>query len=77
MKRVVKLGMVRAAVLALIAITIQGCAKVPVYKRGILAKPEMTWSPDPMDAALSKHIYFAKEAASGGAEAAGGGCGCN
>ena len=55
----------------------QGCADVPVYKRGNLAKPEMAWSPDPMEAALQKHIYFAKEASSGGAEAAGGGCGCN
>ena len=64
-------------VLCLMGAFIQGCAKVPVYKRGVLAKPEMTWTPDPMDAAMSKHIYFAKEASSGGAEAAGGGCGCN
>ena len=50
---------------------------VPIYKRGNLAKPEMGWDPDPMEAAIQKHIYFAKEASSGGAEAAGGGCGCN
>lgn len=56
---------------------LQGCADVPVYKRGTLAKPEMGWSPDPMEAAIQKHVYFAKEASSGGAEAAGGGCGCN
>ncbi|HMU66382.1 MAG TPA: DUF4266 domain-containing protein [Cellvibrionaceae bacterium] len=47
------------------------------YQRGALAKPEMSWSPDHQDATLQKHIYFAKEASSGGAEAAGGGCGCN
>lgn len=56
---------------------LNACAKVPVYKRGNLAKPEMGWAPDGMEAALQKHIYFAKEASSGGAEAAGGGCGCN
>lgn len=60
-----------------LAIVLSGCSDVPVYKRGNLAKPEMSWSPDPMEAALQKHIYFAKEASSGGAEAAGGGCGCN
>ncbi len=56
---------------------LQGCADVPVYKRGNLAKPEMSWSPDPMEAAMQKHVYFSKEGSSGGAEAAGGGCGCN
>ena len=56
---------------------LQGCAQVPVYKRGDLAKPEMSWAPDPMEAAMQKHVYFSKEGSSGGAEAAGGGCGCN
>lgn len=63
--------------LALSLVLMLGCAKVPVYKRGQLAKPEMSWAPDPLEAAMQKHIYFAKEASSGGAEAAGGGCGCN
>lgn len=56
---------------------LQACTSVPPYQRGNLAKLEMAWTPDPQDATLSKHIYFAKEASSGGAEAAGGGCGCN
>lgn len=58
-------------------VVMQGCTQVPAYQRGNLSKPEMAWSPDPQDATLSKHIYFAKEASSGGAEPAGGGCGCN
>lgn len=66
---------VSAVIVSLVLLS--GCADVPVYKRGHLAKPEMSWAPDPMEAALQKHIYFAKEASSGGAEAAGGGCGCN
>lgn len=68
---------VYVSALVSLMIVLSGCADVPVYKRGNLAKPEMSWSPDPMEAALQKHIYFAKEASSGGAEAAGGGCGCN
>ncbi|HMW70639.1 MAG TPA: DUF4266 domain-containing protein [Cellvibrionaceae bacterium] len=64
------------AVLAAMVL-LQGCTHVAPYQRGALAKPEMSWSPDHQDATLQKHIYFAKEASSGGAEAAGGGCGCN
>ena len=56
---------------------LQGCTHVAPYQRGALSKTEMSWSPDHQDATLQKHIYFAKEASSGGAEAAGGGCGCN
>jgi hypothetical protein len=32
---------------------------------------------DPMAAAIDDHIYFSKEAASGGRNFGGGGCGCN
>jgi hypothetical protein len=31
----------------------------------------------PVDAAIDDHIYFSKEAASGGRGFGGGGCGCN
>lgn len=65
------------AVCLLVGFLLQGCTTVPVYKRGNLAKPEMAWTPDPMEAAMQKHVYFSKEGSSGGAEAAGGGCGCN
>ncbi len=66
-----KLSMVLAVIL------LSACADVPIYKRGALAKPEMAWEPDPLEGAIKKHVYYSKEAASGGAEAAGGGCGCN
>ncbi len=56
---------------------LQGCTPVAPYQRGNLSKPEMAWTPCHLDATLQKHIYFAKEASSGGAEPAGGGCGCN
>jgi hypothetical protein len=47
------------------------------WQRGHLARPAMAWDPDPMDAAIRTRTYVGKEAASGGATAAGGGCGCN
>ena len=54
-----------------------GCTAVKPWERGTLSKKEMQWSPDPLAAQLSEHIYFAKEAAAGGYGSAGGGCGCN
>ncbi len=66
----------KVACIALLVL-VQGCSSVPAYQRGNLSKLEMAWTPDHQDATLQKHIYFAKEASSGGAEPAGGGCGCN
>ncbi|GJM08284.1 MAG: hypothetical protein DHS20C11_05600 [Lysobacteraceae bacterium] len=43
----------------------------------MLAGDAMAMVADPMAAGLDEHIYFAKEASSGGGEASGGGCGCN
>lgn len=56
-----------------------GCAmkKVEPWERGDLARKEMAWEPDPLEAAYRSHVYFSKEASSGGASAGGGGCGCN
>lgn len=64
-----------AAVLFLVLAT--GCAPVQPWQRGELARPTMSWDPDPMRAALDNHVYFSKEASSGGAGLGGGGCGCN
>ena len=38
---------------------------------------EMQLDSDPLDAAIDDHLYFSKEASSGGRSFAGGGCGCN
>jgi len=43
----------------------------------LLARPEMQLDSDPLDAAIDDHMYFSKEASSGGRSFAGGGCGCN
>jgi hypothetical protein len=43
----------------------------------VLARPEMSLDSAPLDAAIDDHIYFSKEASSGGRGFGGGGCGCN
>jgi hypothetical protein len=56
-----------------------GCATVGVdpLDRGVLAQPEMTFEYRANDQAFDDHIYFSKEASSGGRGFGGGGCGCN
>ena len=47
------------------------------WEKGNLARPEMTMDKDPLEAKFTSHVYFSKEAASGGDGVGGGGCGCN
>lgn len=56
-----------------------GCSLQPVqpWEKGLLAQPAMTFEGDALDQRFVQHIYFSKEAASGGAGVGGGGCGCN
>jgi hypothetical protein len=58
---------------------LQGCASMGVepWERDVLARPEMALDANPLDAAIDDHIYFSKEASSGGRGFGGGGCGCN
>ena len=66
--------------LALIVLTcLGGCATQTVqpWQRGRLARWDMRWDPDPLQAAMDQHAYFSKEGTSGEIGAAGGGCGCN
>ena len=50
---------------------------VAPYDRGYLAEDGMQWDANPRNAKLKSHVYTSKEASSGGAGSAGGGCGCN
>jgi len=56
-----------------------GCSDLGVkpWERDVLAKEEMQLISDPVEAGLDDHIYFSKEATSGGRGFGGGGCGCN
>jgi Domain of unknown function (DUF4266) len=63
----------------LAAVPISGCSSLGVkpWQRDVLAREEMQLDSDPLDAAIDDHLYFSKEASSGGRSFAGGGCGCN
>jgi hypothetical protein len=50
---------------------------VKPWQRDVLAREEMQLNAAPLDAAIDDHLYFSKEASSGGRSFAGGGCGCN
>ena len=65
------------ALLLLCASLLISCADVRAWERGYLAREEMAWDPDALESSLNDHIFFSKEASSGGNSAAGGGCGCN
>ncbi len=56
-----------------------GCATQTVqpWQRGQLARWDMRWDPDALQAAMNRHAYFSKEGTAGEIGAAGGGCGCN
>ena len=68
----------RFAVLA-VACLLGACAVTPVqpWERGRLARWDMQWDTDALQAASAEHAYFSKEGSAGHVGAAGGGCGCN
>ena len=72
-------GSIAGSVIAILAVLASGCSSMGVepWERDILAKQEMQLTTDPIEAAIDDHIYFSKEASSGGRGFGGGGCGCN
>ena len=58
---------------------LSGCSSLGVkpWHRDVLAREEMRLDSDPLGTAIDDHLYFSKEASSGGRSFAGGGCGCN
>ena len=71
---------IRRAACALGLLGLSGCSLVQAvqpWEKGRLARPEMSFQGDRMDAKYTEHIYASKEAAAGGASVGGGGCGCN
>ncbi|HEY6898859.1 MAG TPA: DUF4266 domain-containing protein [Rhodocyclaceae bacterium] len=63
--------------LPLLLTACSGMTPVQPWQKGNLARPEMSFDSDPLEAALDEHVYFSKEGASGGGRVGGGGCGCN
>lgn len=58
---------------------LSACSSLGVqpWERDLLAKDKMQLVPDYLDNFYDEHIYFSKEASSGGQGVGGGGCGCN
>lgn len=67
----------RIFTLVLLTGMLAACEAVPAYQRGDLARQEMAFDADPLESRLNQHIYFSKEASTGGNGVAAGGCGCN
>lgn len=60
-------------------LALSGCASVGAkpWEHDLMAEQAMQLDPYPLQSASDDHIYFSKEASSGGRSFAGGGCGCN
>lgn len=72
----------RVAVLVPLLIVVSGCAvfehqPVRAWEMDYMARADMAADPDPLRAGYRRHTQFSKEAATGGASADAGGCGCN
>jgi hypothetical protein len=70
--------MKKIATLLLASVLLSACSHLGVepWERDVLAKDEMQGT-SAIDQKFDDHIYFSKEASSGGAGFGGGGCGCN
>ncbi len=72
------LSMMKTVFAVISLVLLGGCAGLGVqpWERDLLAKEEMALT-NAIDSSLDDHIYFSKEASSGGKSFGGGGCGCN
>jgi hypothetical protein len=79
MKTPLALRLVLAAAAAVTALLGAGCstAHVQPWERATLADYTMRPDRDPLQNAMTEHIYFSREASSGGRGVGGSGCGCN
>jgi hypothetical protein len=67
--------------LVLIGVTAiaSACSQIgpPPWEKDLMARPEMQLTSYAPLSAAEDHVYFSREASSGGRGFAGGGCGCN
>lgn len=56
---------------------VTGCRHVNPWERGALADHVMRADRDALGKMMAEHMWFSREAASGGSGVGGGGCGCN
>ena len=69
----------RILLLVGMALLLAGCASLGPrpWEKDLMARHEMQVDPYPLQTAAEDHVYFSKEASSGGRGFAGGGRGCN
>ena len=69
----------KSLLLIIVLALLNGCSSMGVepWERDLLAKKSMQPVPDYFDNFYDEHIYFSKEASTGGQSVGGGGCGCN
>lgn len=77
MKQTSKKRVFWALILTALGGVFSGCATVEPWQRGNLADYTMRQDRDPLNVAMSEHVYFSREASTGGRGVGGGGCGCN
>lgn len=65
--------------IGLAALGSSGCVSLGAkpWQHDLLAERAMQVDSYPLQSSMDDHIYFSKEASSGGRSYAGGGCGCN
>jgi len=63
--------------LGCLLVAASGCVVVKPWERDLLARRDMAWEPDALEAARDAHVYFSKEASMPVGSGGGGGCGCN
>ena len=66
-------------VIAVACPLLSGCQSLGVkpWQRDVLSRQDMRPDGSGLDDAIDDHLYFSKEASSGGRSFGGGGCGCN
>ena len=69
--------MMQSLAVMLGAMALAGCPTVKPWERAMLADYTMRPDRDPLGNLLAEHMWFSREAASGGRSVGGGGCGCN
>jgi hypothetical protein len=77
-----RLKITLAVALGALSLLGSGCSttaatRVRPWERAALADDAMNPDRDPLGTAMSEHVYFSREAASGGRGVGGSGCGCN
>ena len=71
--------MMRITIILIAAMLQNACTLEPVnpWDRNILSRPDMQLDTNRISDGYDDHIYFSKEASTGGSGLGGGGCGCN